>query len=62
MLDLGDDADNIRVDGADKIVVGHGDGGLAVVDAKARRLGGFVLPTHPEGFQQLGRDLGAMVP
>jgi YVTN family beta-propeller protein len=52
-IDLGDDADNIRVDGAaNQIVVGYGSGGLAVIDAKAfRKIADIPLPAHPESFQ-----------
>jgi hypothetical protein len=52
-LDLGDDADNVRIaaDGRD-VLVGYGSGGLAVVDpvsgtARQKQL----LAAHPEGFQ-----------
>jgi len=52
-IDLGEDADNIRVDGAaNQIVVGYGSGGLAVIDAKTlQRIADIPLPVHPEGFQ-----------
>lgn len=51
-LDLGGDADNIRLDGPDRIMVGYGSGGLATVDAASgRKLGDVALPAHPEGFQ-----------
>jgi DNA-binding beta-propeller fold protein YncE len=52
-IDLGEDADNIRVDSAaSQIVVGYGSGGLAVIDAKTlQRIADIPLPVHPEGFQ-----------
>jgi YVTN family beta-propeller protein len=52
-VDLGDDADNIRVDrAADQIWVGYGGGGLAVIDAKtSRKIAEIALPVHPESFQ-----------
>src|SRR5262245_4748958 len=52
-IDLGDDADNIRVDSAtDHVFVGYGKGGLAVIDAKSlRRIVNVALPAHPESFQ-----------
>ena len=52
-LDLGGDADNIRVDAsARRVVVGYGDGGLAVLDAETRkRVENIPLKAHPESFQ-----------
>ena len=52
-VDLGDDADNIRLDArTGNIVVGYGSGGLAVIDpTKASLLTRIPLPAHPEGFQ-----------
>jgi DNA-binding beta-propeller fold protein YncE len=52
-IDLGDDADNIRVDTtANQVIVGYGKGGLAIIDAKAfRRIADIALGAHPEGFQ-----------
>ena len=52
-VDLGDDADNIRLDArTGNFVVGYGSGGLAVIDpAKASLLSRIPLPAHPEGFQ-----------
>ena len=52
-IDLGEDADNIRVDSAaNQILVGYGNGGLAVIDAKTlQRIADIPLPVHPEGFQ-----------
>ena len=52
-VDLGDDADNIRIDApANRIVVGYGSGGLAVIDAaSSRKIADIPLSVHPEGFQ-----------
>jgi hypothetical protein len=52
-IDLGGDADNIRVDGAaNQVVVGYGSGGLAVIDAKTlRKIADIPLAAHPESFQ-----------
>jgi len=52
-IDLGDDADNIRLDTtANRIVVGYGSGGLAVIDtASSRKIADIPLSVHPEGFQ-----------
>lgn len=52
-IDLGDDADNIRLDiPANQIVVGYGSGGLAVIDtASFRKTADIPLSVHPEGFQ-----------
>jgi hypothetical protein len=52
-IDLGDDADNVRVDPASKhVIVGYGAGGLAVIDAaKGAKVADIRLPAHPESFQ-----------
>src|SRR5258705_1732245 len=52
-IDLGDDADNIRLDiPANRIVVGYGSGGLAVIDAaSSRKIADIPLSVHPESFQ-----------
>jgi hypothetical protein len=52
-IDLGDDADNIRLDPwRDRLVVGYGKGGLAVIDpATRRKVGNLPLDGHPESFQ-----------
>jgi hypothetical protein len=51
--DLHRDADNIRIDARNgSIVVGYGDGGLAIIDPTRRVVIGTVaLGGHPEGFQ-----------
>jgi DNA-binding beta-propeller fold protein YncE len=52
-IELGKDADNIRIDGAGRrVIVGYGEGALAVIDAATRRkIGDVRLKAHPEGFQ-----------
>jgi len=52
-VDCKDDADNVRLDAAAKLVyVGYGSGGLAVIDpAKGARIGEIPLAGHPESFQ-----------
>jgi hypothetical protein len=52
-IELGSDADNIRIDaGAGRILIGHGSGALAVIDpASHRKVGELPLSAHPEGFQ-----------
>src|SRR5437588_9908956 len=52
-IDLQDDADNIRVDSAaNRLYVGYGSGGLAVIDiASSRKIADIPLSVHPEGFQ-----------
>jgi YVTN family beta-propeller protein len=54
---LGDDADNIRVDAeSSRVIVGYGDGALAVIDAAAHsKTADIPLKGHPESFQ-LSRD------
>jgi DNA-binding beta-propeller fold protein YncE len=52
-IDLGDDADNIRVDDAgNRVIVGYGSGALAVIDATTRgKIADIPLKGHPESFQ-----------
>jgi DNA-binding beta-propeller fold protein YncE len=52
-VELGDDADNIRVDSAaNQLVVGYGSGGLAIIDlTSARKIADIRLSVHPESFQ-----------
>ena len=50
---LGVDADNVRLDPeAGRVVVGYGDGGLALIDAASGKPTTEIrLPGHPESFQ-----------
>jgi YVTN family beta-propeller protein len=52
-IELGSDADNIRIDAAaHRIFVGYGSGGLAVIDpATHSKVGDIPLKAHPESFQ-----------
>jgi DNA-binding beta-propeller fold protein YncE len=52
-IELGDDADNIRMDLSSKTVfVGYGSGALAVIDAATqRKISDMPLGAHPESFQ-----------
>ena len=52
-IKLGNDADNVRIDLATgAIVIGHGNGALAVVDPMSRKVSGTIaLPAHPESFR-----------
>jgi DNA-binding beta-propeller fold protein YncE len=53
VTELGEDADNVRIDArAGRVVVGYGDGALALVDAASgAKVGEIALPGHPEAFQ-----------
>lgn len=63
IIDLGDDADNVRVDrSAGHVVVGYGDGGLAIIDPVTHsKLADIALRAHPEGFQLSGDGSRAFV-
>ena len=51
-VDLRSDADNIRADGADRMIIGYGSGALAVLDAvSGKKLSDIALAAHPESFQ-----------
>jgi YVTN family beta-propeller protein len=52
-IDLGSDADNIRLDAeSQKLVIGYGSGALAVVDlASNEKAATYPLKAHPESFQ-----------
>jgi YVTN family beta-propeller protein len=55
-LDLGADADNIRIDAAvNRVMVGYGAGAIAMIDpASRRKVLDVPLPAHPESFQHDG--------
>jgi DNA-binding beta-propeller fold protein YncE len=65
-FELGDDADNIRIDSwRNRIVVGYGKGALAVIDPASRnRVADMPLKGHPESFQidESGSRIFANVP
>jgi DNA-binding beta-propeller fold protein YncE len=52
-IELGDDADNVRVETArNRVLVGYGKGALAVIDpASLSKTADIRLKAHPEGFQ-----------
>ena len=52
-IELGDDADNVRVDAARKrVLVGYGKGALAAIDpVSLSKTADIRLKAHPEGFQ-----------
>jgi YVTN family beta-propeller protein len=52
-IELGNDADNIRIDPAtQRVLVGYGDGAIAAIDLMQRRkIAEYAVPAHPEGFQ-----------
>lgn len=52
-IELGDDVDNVRVDSAEnRVIVGYGEGALAILDAKENRtISEIGLHGHPESFQ-----------
>ncbi|MFL5284109.1 MAG: YncE family protein, partial [Rhodopila sp.] len=51
--DLGDDADNVRVDAySGRFLVGYGSGAIATLDpANGKVVARAALPAHPEGFR-----------
>lgn len=52
-IELGEDADNVRVDiKSNAVLVGYGAGAIAVIDPVTRaRTENIALPAHPESFQ-----------
>jgi DNA-binding beta-propeller fold protein YncE len=52
-IELGDDADNVRVDSpGNRVIIGYGAGALAIIDAKDnRKIAEFGLDGHPESFR-----------
>jgi YVTN family beta-propeller protein len=52
-IELGSDADNVRLDAdVDRVLIGYGAGGIATIDtAQHKEIGHIPLPAHPEGFQ-----------
>ena len=58
-IELGSDADSVRIDDtAKRVVVGYGGGALAVLDPQTRgKVADIPLKAHPESFQ-IGEDSG----
>ena len=52
-IDLGSDADNVRLDAdANRVLIGHGSGAISAIDiAQQKKFGSSPLPAHPESFQ-----------
>ncbi len=52
-IELGSDADNVRIDpSTHKVIIGYGSGALAVIDPVSRKkIGDIKLKGHPESFQ-----------
>jgi DNA-binding beta-propeller fold protein YncE len=52
-IELGSDADNIRIDAAtNRVIIGYGSGALAVIDPSTRgKVGDIAVKAHPEAFQ-----------
>lgn len=65
-IELGEDADNIRVDGSTRqVIVGYGSGAIAIIDpSEHRKIAEILLKGHPEGFQleASGRHIFVNVP
>jgi len=63
-IDLGGDADNVRVDPRNgHVIVGYGSGGLATIEPVSHRvLARLALPGHPEGFWLSGSSAYINVP
>lgn len=63
-IDLGDDADNVRVDPRNgHVIIGYGKGALATIDSGSHKvLARLALPGHPEGFRLSGARAYINVP
>jgi DNA-binding beta-propeller fold protein YncE len=65
-IELGEDADNVRVDARrNRVLVGYGKGALAVIDPAIRvKAADIRLKGHPEGFQvdEVGNQIFVNVP
>ncbi|MDB5539055.1 MAG: repeat containing protein [Devosia sp.] len=63
-VQLGEDADNVHLDAqSGNVVVGYGNGGLAVLDPHLHtKVGDIPLPGHPEGFQVPSQGVYVNVP
>lgn len=63
-IDLGEDADNLRIDPrSGALVAGYGSGGLAIIDPVGHQIvGRIALDGHPEGFQLDGNRAYVNIP
>jgi len=51
-VELGSDADNLRIDPGGNVLAGYGGGGIATIDSTTlTKTVTVALPAHPEGFQ-----------
>lgn len=63
VIEVGGDADNMRVDASGRIVVGYGSGALAVIDPGSRKVTAtLTLPAHPESFRLKGHMVFVNLP
>ena len=63
VVQVGGDADNMRVDSRGRIVVGYGSGGLATIDPASRKIVARLnLPAHPESFRMQGEMVFVNLP
>ena len=63
LVQVGGDADDLRVDAAGRVVVRYGSGALAVIDPASRKVVAKLdLPAHPEGFQLEGAKVFINLP
>jgi hypothetical protein len=62
-IDLGSDADNVRTDSVHRrVLVGYGDGALAIINPVSRAwIGNVSLSAHPEAFQLVANGTQAVV-
>jgi hypothetical protein len=50
VIKLGEDADNVRIESPDRVLVGYGNGAIAVLQS-GKRTADLPLAAHPESFQ-----------
>lgn len=63
VIEVGGDADNMRVDASGRVVVGYGSGALAVIDPASHRVvASLTLPAHPESFRLKGHMVFVNLP
>ncbi len=63
VIEVGGDADNMRVDASGRIVVGYGSGALAVIDPVSRKVVAKLdLPAHPKSFRMEGGQVFVNLP